>query len=384
MFLFRMSLEAGILVVVIWLIRKITVNFIPRNIFLLLWWIVLIRLLIPWFVPSRWSIYSILRDSFTNRSAVDYEFYSGYFSSDDSNVVFSGIWKVGMICMLVFFAVHTLIFRCSLRYSVSIEDNLIIDRWKASYKLLRPVKILVSSQIRGPFTTGFFRPCIFLPSRMDLKDDSILKYVLLHEYVHIYRCDILCKFFAVVAVCVHWFNPFAWIMLVCLNHDIEFSCDECVMYKYGLNNTDKKQYALSLLSFASVSGSILELNSFFGRNALEERIASILKLKKKSGITRVFALTLVVCIMLFFGTSVNAAENNSEKEQYGASDMEVIQKDVSPRGRDVLVSESADSTDFEHEKLHRIHNVIRDMNLRSEEYRREMLIRLIELNNKGE
>lgn len=381
MFLFRMSFEAGILVIVILLVRKITVNLIPRKTFLFLWWIVIIRLLIPWFVSSEWSIYSILRGYFVNHRAVNYEMYSGHFSSDDLNVVISGIWKIGMICTLLYFAVHTLLCYCSLRYSVSIDDNPIIDRWKASYKLLRPVKILASSQIGVPCTTGFFRPCIFLPSRMNLKDDSILKYVLPHEYVHIYRCDILCKFFAIAAVCAHWFNPFAWFMLVCLNHDMEFSCDEYVMNYYGLNNADKKQYVLSLLSFASASGNELGLNSFFGRNILEERIASIMKLKKQSGVTRAFALVLVVCVVLFFGTSANAAENNSEKEQHRTASMEVLQEDVSPRGRDVLVSESANS---EFEKLHRIHNLIRDMNLRSEEYRREMLIRLIDMTDKGE
>jgi len=46
---------------------------------------------------------------------------------------------------------------------------------------------------------------------------------------------------ALFAVCVHWFNPMVWTSYFMLTTDIEASCDENVLRKFGEN--EKVTYA---------------------------------------------------------------------------------------------------------------------------------------------
>lgn len=39
------------------------------------------------------------------------------------------------------------------------------------------------------------------------------------------------RLLALIVVCFHWFNPFAWLMLKLLYSDIELACDESVLSK---------------------------------------------------------------------------------------------------------------------------------------------------------
>ena len=37
----------------------------------------------------------------------------------------------------------------------------------------------------------------------------------------------------IAAACVHWFNPLVWAMYVLANRDLELSCDETVLRRFG-------------------------------------------------------------------------------------------------------------------------------------------------------
>ena len=62
---------------------------------------------------------------------------------------------------------------------------------------------------------------------------TALRYVLEHEFVHIRRFDALWKLLLLAAACAHWFNPLVWVMYVLANRDLELSCDETVVRRFG-------------------------------------------------------------------------------------------------------------------------------------------------------
>lgn len=72
-----------------------------------------------------------------------------------------------------------------------------------------------------------------MPKKTDWTDETALRYVLEHEFVHIQRFDVLSKLLLIAAVCVHWFNPLVWVMYVLANRDLELSCDETVLRRFG-------------------------------------------------------------------------------------------------------------------------------------------------------
>ena len=58
MSLVQMSLSAALMIVAIIILRALTIERFPKKTFLVLWWIALLRLLIPFSIPSVMSIYS--------------------------------------------------------------------------------------------------------------------------------------------------------------------------------------------------------------------------------------------------------------------------------------------------------------------------------------
>ncbi len=130
-----------------------------------------------------------------------------------------------------------------------------------------------------------------------------------HEYVHIRRFDSITKLVLIAALCVHWFNPFVWVMYVLANRDIELSCDEAVVRLFG--ETTKAAYARVLISMEETRSGLNPLCNNFSKNAIEERVTAIMKIKKSSIFSLVLASALVVCVTTAFATSAAAKNNNS-------------------------------------------------------------------------
>lgn len=99
-----------------------------------------------------------------------------------------------------------------------------------------------------PLVFGIVNPKIILPAFLTADGSGRLKFVLAHEAVHVRRGDNLWKIVMMVAVCIHWFNPLVWIMYVLFTRDMELSCDEKVLSRFG--EGAKREYARALVGLA--------------------------------------------------------------------------------------------------------------------------------------
>jgi hypothetical protein len=126
-------------------------------------------------------------------------------------------------------------------------------------------------------------------------------YIVLHEQTHIERRDHIIKMAAYLVLCLHWFNPMAWVAFMLMSADMEMSCDERVLRE--TDNETKKEYSLSLLSL--LSNRRLPSNSppAFSEGGLKARIKNVLNFKKSSGI--VIAVTIILAVMLSAGLMLN-------------------------------------------------------------------------------
>ena len=111
---------------------------------------------------------------------------------------------------------------------------------------------------------------------MDWKNEKQLQYVLSHEYVHIYRYDTVTKLIVTLALCIHWFNPFVWVMYIIFNRDIELACDESVIRQFG--EKSKSAYSLMLINMEATKSGLLPFCNNFSKNAIEERITAVMKI----------------------------------------------------------------------------------------------------------
>ncbi len=140
----------------------------------------------------------------------------------------------------------------------------------------RPILVRQSDRISAPLTYGIFRPVILMPKKMDWKNEKQLQYVLSHEYVHNYRYDTVTKLIATLALCIHWFNPFVWVMYILFNRDIELACDESVIRQFG--EKSKSAYSLMLINMEATKSGLLPFCNNFSKNAIEERITAVMKI----------------------------------------------------------------------------------------------------------
>ena len=60
MSLLQMSIYGAVLILAVVVIRAVAINRLPKKIFLVLWGLVLLRLLIPFSIPSVFSVYSLI------------------------------------------------------------------------------------------------------------------------------------------------------------------------------------------------------------------------------------------------------------------------------------------------------------------------------------
>ncbi len=329
----QMSLSGAVLIIAVVIVRGITLHRVPKNTFLILWYFVLCRLLIPFSIPSRFSIYTgldRLKHVFTDKEVFTTSVVTPGIPkiSTVSDTVrtmetipqaadispYLVIWLTGMCISALFFII--IYFRCRREFHTSLPvKNEFTDRWLTEHPMERKVQIRQSDRIKAPLTYGVFRTVVLLPKETDWSDEAKLGYIFTHEYVHIRHFDALTKLLLASVLCVHWFNPAVWLMYILANRDIELTCDERVVRTYG--DTMKSTYALMLLSMEEKKNRITALYNNFSKNATKERIVSIMKLKKTSLYRIILALALVTVLVSVFSTSSDVIASTGKAESTG-------------------------------------------------------------------
>lgn len=101
-------------------------------------------------------------------------------------------------------------------------------------------------EVTAPFTLGLLHPRIYLPA--DLQGEA-RRAVLLHERTHIRRGDCLIKPLYYLVICLHWWNPLAWLAFAQFEHAMETACDEAAVR--GCTAAQRSLYCESLLQYAT-------------------------------------------------------------------------------------------------------------------------------------
>ena len=336
MSLLQMSFAGAVMILAIIVIRALAITFLPKKTFLALWGIAVMRLLLPFSLPSVFSVYSLIGNHIPMTAPAKVQqalevlppeisgqmaTMPGGISNTTSPIsVWTIIWGIGaLVCALVFAIAY---WKCRQEFQTSLPvDNDFIKGWLSSHQLKREISIRQSSRFSVPLTYGVLRPVILTPTSTDWENTKALQYVFAHEYVHIRRFDSITKLVLITGLCVHWFNPLVWAMYVLANRDIELSCDEAVVRLFGENT--KAAYARSLISMEETRSGLTPLCNNFNKNAIEERITAIMKMKKTSVFSLVLALFLVFGVTTAFATSAVAMANgdtsNIPSEQAAAN-----------------------------------------------------------------
>ncbi|MEY8389611.1 M56 family metallopeptidase [Oscillospiraceae bacterium 38-13] len=267
MSLLQMSFAGAVMILAIIVIRALAINLLPKKTFLALWGIAVMRLLLPFSIPSAFSVYSLIGNHAPTVNPVNgpqtvgmlpteiteqISTMPGNISNTASPVsVWMIVWAVGvLVCAFVFAIAY---WKCRQEFQTSLSvNNDFIKNWLSTHRLKRSISVRQSSRFSAPLTYGVFRPVILMPTSTE------------------------------------WENT-------------------------------KAGYARSLISMEETRSGLTPLCNNFNKNAIEERITAIMKIKKASIFSLVLALALVAAVTTGFATS---AANATEPDSPGLVQME--------------------------------------------------------------
>lgn len=279
---FYISVVATALIALLLLVRGLWGKKIRKVFCTIVWTAVLLRLIVPLGMVVPVSRLEGLR-------AV----YEWLARIPSSKIV--GVWMAGVLVTAAVFVVRYVVWGRMLREALPIQKVPDIDEEMFTFMGIR---VFVSDRISSPVTFGIIRQKVLLPKYYMKLSREQLKYILIHEKIHIDRHDNLHKLFIICAVCIHWFNPFVWLMYVWGNRDIELACDERVIRQVG--EKGRAEYAKVLISLASKDMIGEPAYSGFAGSAIRERIVMIMGYQRGGKWNyALYAAAAVVCVLAF-------------------------------------------------------------------------------------
>ncbi len=143
--------------------------------------------------------------------------------------------------------------------------------------------------IDSSFVGGILSPRIYVSEQLSEADRG---YILCHERVHVRRRDYLLKPAAFCIFALYWFHPLVWAAYILMMKDMEVSCDEMAVKNFS--EEEKRRYSYLLLSMAGGGRGLLHQNPAFSSGIVKERIVSVMRGKKMTGMVTVLVTAAVV------------------------------------------------------------------------------------------
>lgn len=260
----------------------------------ILWALLAVRLVLPFGVPSRYSVYNIAEHETDWNGNLEYVSYveeeAGKTSAPEGEELpaeivcpswAAAVWALGAGGMLLYALISWLRLRRRVAASLSVEEG-----------------VLVCDDIDGPFILGVLRPRIYLPAALA----SIRRgYVLAHERAHLERRDHWWKPLGFLLLSVYWFNPALWLCFVLFCRDLELACDERAVR--DLEREDHVGYAQALLDCSRGRLGTGPCPLAFGETGVKGRVKEILRSRRPAPWLAAAALCACVVTAVCFLTS---------------------------------------------------------------------------------
>lgn len=190
-----------------------------------------------------------------------------------SDLLFS-LWLMGFLGMVLTGLISSIRFHRKLREGVLLRKN-----------------IYLADHLGSAYVVGLVKPRIYLDSQLSREE---MRYILAHERTHIRHLDHLTRKMAYLGLCLHWFNPVAWLAFSLSQKDMEMCCDESTVWHLGTHL--RKEYMKSLLSLSS--GKHLSPAVAFGEGSTRSRIMNLVNFRKRSKGSTVLSLSLCLLTIL--------------------------------------------------------------------------------------
>lgn len=342
----QVGITGSIFVFAVLLLRLATRTRMPNMLFYWLWNIAAVLFLVPFRVPSNFSVYSFLSALIGNPGVSDENplakrLFEGasvqaHIGTHDFTVgvpVESGVSAVlivGAVFALVMWVVQSINWAAKIRSAQRVDGYAWTSRWLEERRRV-PVAIKKLEGINSPFIFGHLHLQVIFPMDWDFENQRETELALEHELAHAAHFDNLRKSIFILLLCVHWYNPAAWVLYRLAVRDMELFSDEWVV---SHSNYDVREcYAQMLLQVGSkASGRTVMVHNYLAARVMRERIIAIMKTKKVTWSQNAVALCCFCAFALFFatGTAYALGEQFAMPQDVGVSSFDVAKGEPRP------------------------------------------------------
>jgi beta-lactamase regulating signal transducer with metallopeptidase domain len=142
-------------------------------------------------------------------------------------------WCIGAIALAGHVGWSVVRLRRQLRGATPLSDPgalEVLELCRGQMRTRRRLTLLETSAVNSPALCGLWRPRLLLPpgliGRFTAQE---LRFVFLHELAHLKRHDIAVNWLTTLLQVVHWFNPLIWLAFHRMRADRELACDASVL-----------------------------------------------------------------------------------------------------------------------------------------------------------
>lgn len=316
----NMSIAASLLLVLILTIRQIMSRYSTAGFQYLLWLPLLFRLLVPYSLPSMFSIYNLFQPELASPGGMlmsvayleDPHISLVQEISDgqgllEKQLLTAGcaVWLCGTVVFLAVFIVQYVRLWLALRVSYPVSDDQ-LGQLAVQAGLRHTPIVLYTNAVHGPLVFGVLFPRVLLPLQMRERN-TVDRYILLHEFSHISCWDYGIMFLSCLALALHWFNPLVWLARRWMVRDIEHACDQRVLR--GVSKEEQLDYAQTLVNWAGHRRFGIAPYASFGEQDVKKRVKAVLAWHRLPHWVEVVLGCILVCIV--FCTVTNAVLPNN-------------------------------------------------------------------------
>ncbi|WMJ85536.1 M56 family metallopeptidase [Anaerocolumna sp. MB42-C2] len=229
------------------------------------------------------------------------------------------IWISGFLIIgSVIFINNTLFYKHIMKYDHIKDPDVIaiLDDCKGLMKLSQNICLVKTNIIKTPCVLNFIKPIILLPD-YSIEKDNIpdLKYILLHELAHVKRNDIFINYIISLLCIIYWFNPLIWYGFHRMREDRELCCDSLALSV--LREDEVKDYGFSIIKIAEMSlwaPCLPAVAGIINKNSKMKRRIEMIKVFKKNSY-RLSAFALAVLLLAGFAFLTEATESKASSTE---------------------------------------------------------------------
>lgn len=184
------------------------------------------------------------------------------------------------------------------------EAEALADGLKKELGVKVPVRVVRVPGQNFSLTMGVLKPVVFLQENCGPGETEI---ILRHEFTHIAGGDLLIKLAMDFVCCLHWFNPFVYLLNAVMDRACERACDERAAR--SMTSAEKEAYAHIIVRNSRDPGKEkrgMPYGIYLAANVkqVEERIRVIMNKRQRKVWERVIAAGVLA--LLIFADSLTA------------------------------------------------------------------------------